>query len=534
LSSTTGRTGLGIALTALILAACVPQGPTGGLPPAASPAPQLAFTTGTLQVQTGESRSLAQLLSFGNQPIDAVTLGLLAFQVGDPGVASVGADGTLKGLKAGNTTVTATNKLQPSQRAQLNLNVVANGSAVQIQIKPETAVLGIGETLPLVAEVHLATGEVNANVDWSSSDDTIATVNRTTGVVSGVKEGRVTIRAAYTQDAAFSQVADVRVVKDKTQAVPSAAPSVKLFGPSPTPTANGPTPTPAPLGAWVRQSSGATEDFTSVRFLDARTGFAMGAGGILAKTTDGAKWTTSAPVSLGFQQVDGFDFGSATVGVAIAAGKAYRTANGGEEWTALALPAGQPRKVRFASATSVDLLLDANLYHSDDAGATWTKQDTPSATNFYRRGSKLWLVQDALLFRQLPEGGWVNTNAFLGTVSDLKFVSDQAGFLWNQQSLVATQDGGANVSRPIGGAGQAVDFADAQHGLALISQVGGTNAAGQRLTDYVITATNDGGVSWGSTTIAPSGSLSALAYPAPGAAWVVGAKGQIYKFEAAQ
>ncbi|MDB5099808.1 MAG: hypothetical protein JWM80_4229 [Cyanobacteria bacterium RYN_339] len=529
------------ALVALLLAACVPLGTAPVATPATpTPAPTLAFATGTLQLQTGETKSLAQLLTLSGQPIDAVTLGLLAFQVGDASLASVGADGSLKGLKAGSTTVIAVNKLQPTLRAQLTLNVVANGGAVQIQIKPETAVLGIGETMSLTAEVHLASGVVNANVDWSSSDDTIATVNRTTGLVSGVKEGRVTIRAAYSQDTSFQQVADVRVVKDKTQAVPSAAPSVVVFGgaPSPSPGAAGPTPTPAPLGAWTRQATGVKDALTAVRFLDAKTGFAMGAGGVLLKTTDGTAWASSYPVSLGFQTVTDFDFGSAGTGIAIINGKAYRTTDGGGEWTALTTPAGTVRRARFASATSVDLLADANLFHSADGGASWTKVDVPApgATAFARRGDKLWVGQGAKLLRPVADIGWANVQTSVSTIADLKFVSDDVGFVTGEGAarvVAVTLDGGKTVSAPIATANVALDWADAQHGLTINTGRGSYNANNQVVFDTMIAGTTDGGLTWGNTTLPTlDGGLAAIAYPTATTAWAVGANGQIYRFEA--
>jgi hypothetical protein len=114
------------------------------------------------------------------------------------------------------------------------------------------------ESLRLVAEVQMADGQIHGNVQWSSSDDTIATVNPTTGAVKALREGRVTVVAAYALDPKVKGLAVLTIVKDKAatppppseeslEAPPELAPSL------PPPTVGLPTPapvaTPAPGAA---------------------------------------------------------------------------------------------------------------------------------------------------------------------------------------------------------------------------------------------------------------------------------------------
>ncbi|MEB3222406.1 MAG: Ig-like domain-containing protein [Candidatus Sericytochromatia bacterium] len=95
----------------------------------------------------------------------------------------------------------------------------ANG-ALKVLVSPGKPVMEPSESLRLIAEVQLADGQINGNVVWSSSDDTIATVNATTGAVTALREGRVTIVAAYALDTKVKGLAVLTIVKDKAATAP--------------------------------------------------------------------------------------------------------------------------------------------------------------------------------------------------------------------------------------------------------------------------------------------------------------------------
>jgi hypothetical protein len=90
------------------------------------------------------------------------------------------------------------------------------------------------ESLRLIAEVQLADGQINGNVQWSSSDDTIATVNPTTGKVTALREGRVTVVAAYALDPKVKGLAVLTIVADKA-ATPPPPPDDELAAAPPAP-----------------------------------------------------------------------------------------------------------------------------------------------------------------------------------------------------------------------------------------------------------------------------------------------------------
>jgi hypothetical protein len=109
-----------------------------------------------------------------------------------------------------------------------------------IQVTPDRPLMQPGEQRAFIASVQLADGSFNGNVTWSSSDDTIAVVDNQ-GRVSALREGKVTITAAYTADFRFKGTTDVLIVNDKSAVSPSNTPEPIIFGPKP------PSPTAVPL-----------------------------------------------------------------------------------------------------------------------------------------------------------------------------------------------------------------------------------------------------------------------------------------------
>jgi hypothetical protein len=77
----------------------------------------------------------------------------------------------------------------------------------------------VNESIKLLAEVRMSDGQINGNVFWSSSDDRIAKVNPTTGEVTALSEGRVTVVAAYALETGVKGLAELTIVKDKAQVV---------------------------------------------------------------------------------------------------------------------------------------------------------------------------------------------------------------------------------------------------------------------------------------------------------------------------
>jgi len=152
---------------------------------------------------------------------------LASWSVADNTIATVGNSATtagqVTGVKAGSTTVTAT---LSGKAGQAVVNVVQT-TLVSIAVSPPTASVRAGQTYPFQATGtfdNASTRNITADVTWSSSDATIATVSNaagTRGVATGVVASAtaVTITAAMQgkQGTALLTVTEPRLVSIQIQ-----------------------------------------------------------------------------------------------------------------------------------------------------------------------------------------------------------------------------------------------------------------------------------------------------------------------------
>lgn len=110
-----------------------------------------------------------------------------------PGIASVSSTGSVSGVSAGNTTITATIDGVPGA-ATVTVGPAPVGT---VSVSPSTVTLNPGGTSTLSATVRDANGGaiVNAQVSWTSSNSGVATVN-SSGLVTAVVPGSATITAS--------------------------------------------------------------------------------------------------------------------------------------------------------------------------------------------------------------------------------------------------------------------------------------------------------------------------------------------------
>lgn len=108
-----------------------------------------------------------------------------------PAIASVDQTGKITGLKAGSAVITATSNMNPSQKAQFTVDVIQRVSSITLGGTSKTILKG--DSLQLSATVSPQNAE-DKRIKWTTSDDSIATVDQT-GKVTGVGLGNVTITA---------------------------------------------------------------------------------------------------------------------------------------------------------------------------------------------------------------------------------------------------------------------------------------------------------------------------------------------------
>lgn len=113
------------------------------------------------------------------------------WQSDNPRIATVNADGLVAALAEGETTVEATTR-DGSHKARCRITVTREVVPVtRVVLNRSSASLPAYETLRLIATVA-PEDATNPEVTWSSSNPTVATVDRT-GTVTGVDEGTATI-----------------------------------------------------------------------------------------------------------------------------------------------------------------------------------------------------------------------------------------------------------------------------------------------------------------------------------------------------
>ena len=111
----------------------------------------------------------------------------------DEEIASVSDRGLVTGLKEGEVTITASLAIEPACKASINVTVLGAPSATSVTISgADDRQQWVGEYLQLGVEV--LPEDASSLVDWSSSNQEVATVDAT-GLVSFLSEGEVTITA---------------------------------------------------------------------------------------------------------------------------------------------------------------------------------------------------------------------------------------------------------------------------------------------------------------------------------------------------
>ncbi|AQG81027.1 hypothetical protein AWR27_17890 [Spirosoma montaniterrae] len=153
-----------------------------------------------LTVVLGRTSSATATVQPGNATNQGVT-----WSSNNTGVATVGSDGTITGVAEGSAVVTVTTAEGNFSQA-VNVTVVRR-AVTGISVSPTSLTVRVGRTGSLSATVQ-PTDATNANITWSSSNTSVATVAN--GVVTGVTEGTATITVT-TADGNFQQSVNVTV-----------------------------------------------------------------------------------------------------------------------------------------------------------------------------------------------------------------------------------------------------------------------------------------------------------------------------------
>ena len=122
---------------------------------------------------------------------------VLSWTSSDESICTVDKDGKLYPKSKGVCTITGTTTDGTNLTATATLRVAAQ--ATSVSISKDSATLATGKTLTLKATVTTSDGEKYNDVEWTSGDTNIATVDKN-GVVTGKYPGKVVIKATAPDD----------------------------------------------------------------------------------------------------------------------------------------------------------------------------------------------------------------------------------------------------------------------------------------------------------------------------------------------
>ena len=154
-------------------------------------------------LSVGQTAQITASLS----PEDATLQGV-TYESRKPEVATVDENGVVTGVSRGSATIRVKSE---DGYVQTSVTVQVRQPAEEIQLELAKATLPEGKTATVKATV-LPKDTNNKKLTWSSSDESIATVNRE-GRVKGLRPGTVTITAASAEVPEVTGSIDVQVVR---------------------------------------------------------------------------------------------------------------------------------------------------------------------------------------------------------------------------------------------------------------------------------------------------------------------------------
>jgi uncharacterized protein YjdB len=159
-------------------------------------------------LQTGEEKLLTGTLYFEQGQADNTNINI-EWLSEDRSIVDVDKNGKIKAIKQGETGIIAKYKYSNTANRTI-VRVVSNKIIEKIAITPNYLNLKVGDSANALATVFLSDGTKNSNIEWSSSDNTIATVNDN-GRITTKKIGLTTIVATYKLDSIYKGSVDVNV-----------------------------------------------------------------------------------------------------------------------------------------------------------------------------------------------------------------------------------------------------------------------------------------------------------------------------------
>lgn len=190
-------------------------------------------------------------------------------------------------------------------------------------------------------------------------------------------------------------------------------------------------------------------DLTAVSFADALRGIVVGLSGFAALTTDGGStWSAAVRELSPYEMLRDVDYSGERILVATIGGGVVRSEDDGRSWRATPeAGVGSLCSIAFWSDTRGVVTGESGVLHTEDGGRTW--RGDPST--FYSGcgtavagAGHAWAVRYGRLVRTTDEGVSWSPVPFPISVASIGFADSLSGWALGQSgSILATSDGGA-------------------------------------------------------------------------------------------
>ena len=287
---------------------------------------------------------------------------------------------------------------------------------------------------------------------------------------------------------------------------------------------------------WTAQNSGTTNNLTSVNFISANIGWAVGANGKILKTTNGGtNWT--ALTSGTTNQLNSVFFVSTTYGAFVGNGGLISvTLNGGDTWFPQATGyTSDFFDIFFTNSMTAYIVGDAGrILKSTDGGLTWLTQASgttdPLWSVWFIDSNTGWAVGGSVAFGRSTilktvDGGlnWVSQIEPTGKMfSDVTFGDSQNGWAVSETgTLIKTANGGTNWATQ--NSGTAVEWLYAAY--AVNNQTAWVGGGGGYIANTI-----NGGANWTQQASGIAQAIRGLYFIDGNTGWAVGDGGKILKY----
>lgn len=245
---------------------------------------------------------------------------------------------------------------------------------------------------------------------------------------------------------------------------------------------------------WVRMNTASNAQMTDLHFIDAFTGWAVGASSTIQKTTDGGQTWTMQTSGVG-SGLNDIHFANANNGLVVGSnGIVRRSTNGGGTWTTVTSGVSTTLNSCWMVDANIGYFCGASgvIRKTTNGGTSWSS--VYSGSEFFK---EIWFADANNGFALTPTQIFRTTNGGSSWQSytfdaaqvlwKMNFVSSQTGYITSDPGVIyKTTDGGITwetITNPDNSLWQSIYFIDEQNGF-----VGRDNGK--------IARTSDGGNSW--------------------------------------